>query len=133
MLSTFMTAPKDKKILVVDDDPFILDMYVMKFKEQGFQVETATDGATALEKIVTARPDLVLLDVVMPIMDGFDVMRKIKENKTPRIYKVIFLTNFGQKEDVERGMELGADGYIIKAHFTPSEVAAKVKELLNIL
>ena len=127
-----MTATKDKKILVVDDDPFLLDIYIMKFKEEGFQVETATDGVVALEKIETARPDIVLLDVVMPIMDGFEVMKKIKENKTPRLYKIIFLTNFGQKEDVERGMELGADGYIIKAHFTPSEVAAKVKELLNI-
>ncbi len=127
-----MTATKDKKILVVDDDPFLLDIYVMKFKEQGFKVETATDGVAALEKIGTAKPDIVLLDVVMPVMDGFDVMKKIKENKIPRLYKIIFLTNFGQKEDVERGMELGADGYIIKAHFTPSEVAEKVKELLNI-
>jgi DNA-binding response OmpR family regulator len=127
-----MATAKDKKILVVDDDAFILDMYVMKFKEQGFQVETATDGKIALEKIRTANPDIVLLDVVMPRMDGFDVMKKIKENIAPRTYKILFLTNFGQKEDVERGMELGADVYIIKAHFTPSEVAAKVKELLNI-
>lgn len=127
-----MMKIKDTKILVVDDDPFILDMYVMKFKEQGFQIETATDGKTALEKIEIAKPDIVLLDVVMPKMDGFDVIKKIKENKTPRTFKILFLTNFGQKEDVERGMDLGADGYIIKAHFTPSEVATKVKELLNI-
>jgi len=127
-----MMKIKDTKILVVDDDPFILDIYVMEFKEQGFQIETATDGKTALEKIEIVKPDIVLLDVVMPKMDGFDVIKKIKENKTPRTFKILFLTNFGQKEDVERGMELGADGYIIKAHFTPSEVAAKVKELLEI-
>lgn len=127
-----MATAKDKKILVVDDDPFILDMYVMKFKEQGFQVETATDGKMALEKIQTVKPDILLLDVVMPTMDGFDVIKKIRENQTPRMYKILFLTNFGQKEDVERGMQLGADGYIIKAHFTPSEVTAKVKEMLNI-
>lgn len=127
-----MVTTKDIKILVVDDDSFILDMYVIKFKEQGFQIETAMDGKIALEKIETTKPDIVLLDIVMPKMDGFDVMRKIKENKIPRTFKVLFLTNFGQKEDVERGMSLGADGYIIKAHFTPSEVADKVKELLNI-
>ena len=127
-----MISVKDKKILVVDDDPFILDMYVIKFKEQGFQGETATDGKMALEKIEITKPDIVLLDVVMPTMDGFDVIKKIKEKGTPRMYKILFLTNFGQKEDVERGMELGADGYIIKAHFTPSEVVVKVKELLNI-
>lgn len=127
-----MPTAKDIKILVVDDDPFILDMYVMKFKEQGFQIETATDGKAALEKITAAKPDIVLLDVVMPKMDGFDVIKKIKENGMLRTFKILFLTNFGQKDDVEKGMQLGADGYIIKAHFTPSEVALKVKELLNV-
>ena len=127
-----MKTEKDVKILVVDDDPFILDMYVLKFRDQGFQIDTATDGKMCLEKIKTCKPDIVLLDVVMPKMDGFEVMKKIKEEKSPRLFKLIFLTNFGQKEDVEKGMEMGADGYIIKAHFTPSEVVTKVKELLSI-
>lgn len=127
-----MIASKDIKILIVDDDPFILDMYVIKFKEQGFQIDTATDGKAALEKIEEGKPDIILLDVVMPKMDGFDVIKKIQGSKTPHTFKILFLTNFGQKEDVERGMQLGADGYIIKAHFTPSEVVAKVKQLLNI-
>ena len=127
-----MATSKDTKILVVDDDPFILDMYVIKFREEGFQIDTATDGKMAIERIDAGKPDMVLLDVVMPKMDGFDVIKKIQENKIPRTFKILFLTNFGQKEDVERGMQLGADGYIIKAHFTPSEVVAKVKELLKI-
>ena len=127
-----MATSKDTKILVVDDDPFILDMYVIKFKEQGFQIDTATDGKMALERIDAGKPDIVLLDVVMPKMDGFDVIKKIQDSQTPRAFKILFLTNFGQKEDVERGMQMGADGYIIKAHFTPSEVVAKVKELLKI-
>ena len=127
-----MVASNNTKILIVDDDPFILDMYVIKFKEQGFEIETATDGKMALEKIQTHNPDILLLDVVMPKMDGFDVIKKIQENRIPRTFKILFLTNFGQKEDVERGMQLGADGYIIKAHFTPSEVVEKVKEVLKI-
>ena len=127
-----MAGFKDIKVLVVDDDPFILEMYVIKFKEQGFIIDTATDGKTALDKIAVNEPDIMLLDVVMPRMDGFDVIKKIRESKTPHTFKIIFLTNFGQKEDVDRGMQLGADGYIIKAHFTPSEVVAKVKEVLNI-
>ena len=127
-----MATSKGIKILVVDDDPFILDMYVIKFREQGFQIDTATDGKMAIERIDAGKPDMVLLDVVMPKMDGFDVIKKIQENKIPRTFKILFLTNFGQKEDVERGMQLGADGYIIKAHFTPSEVVAKVKEILKI-
>ena len=127
-----MDTAKDKKILVVDDDSFILDMYIIKFKEQGFQVETAMDGEEALKKIETVKPDIVLLDVVMPIMNGFDVIQKIQESKMPRTYKILFLTNFGQREEIERGMSLGADGYIIKAHLTPSEVMEKVKEVLEI-
>ena len=123
---------KETKILVIDDDPFILDMYVLKFKDQGFEIDTATDGKAGLEKIKSFKPDMVLLDVVMPKMDGFDVIQKLKEESQPRTFKILFLTNFGQKEDVERGMQLGADGYIIKAHFTPSEVVAKVKEILTI-
>ena len=130
--TTVMNDSRKIKILVIDDDPFILDMYVLKFKDQGFEIDTATDGKIGLEKIKIFKPDIVLLDVVMPKMDGFDVMKKLKEENESRAFKILFLTNFGQKEDVERGIQLGADGYIIKAHFTPSEVVVKVKEILKI-
>lgn len=119
-----------KKILIIDDDPFILDMYVLKFKEEGFEIESARDGKMGLAKMEEFKPDAVLLDVVMPVMDGFDIMKKIKALPPPRP-TVLFLTNFGQKDDIERGMQLGADDYIIKAHYTPSEVVAKVREMLE--
>ncbi|TSC78677.1 MAG: putative OmpR family two-component system response regulator [Parcubacteria group bacterium Gr01-1014_33] len=120
-----------KKILIVDDDPFILDMYVLKFKEHGFQVEVAHEGKEGIVKAKEFQPDVILLDVVMPAMDGFDVLKKLKENVNGKTPKLIFLTNFGQREDVERGMRLGADDYIIKAHFTPTEIVTKVKEVLE--
>ena len=119
------------KVLIVDDDPFILDMYVLKFKESGFQVESAQDGKSGLKKVKDTHPDIVLLDVVMPAMDGFDVLQELKKNFPPPLPKIVLLTNLGQKEDVERGMQLGADDYIIKAHFTPSEVVDKVKKILE--
>ena len=122
---------KPVKILIVDDDPFILDMYILKFKEKGFDVDTARDGKTALEKIDSYDPEVVLLDVVMPVMDGFEVLQELKKRKSASRAKIVLLTNLGQKEDVERGMELGAHDYIIKAHFTPSEVVEKVKSLLQ--
>lgn len=122
---------KNYKILIIDDDPFILDMYVLKFKEHGFLVETATDGKEGLKKIKELAPDVVLLDVVMPLMDGFDVLRELKKETPPPAAKVILLTNLGQKEDVERGMQLGAHDYVIKAHFTPSEVVEKAKNVLR--
>lgn len=118
------------KILIIDDDPLILDMYLLKFKEEGFRVETAQDGKSGLAKIREYTPNVVLLDVVMPAMDGFDVLRELQ--KTDQGHpKVILLTNLGQNEDIERGMKLGADDYIIKAHFTPSEVIEKVKQVVS--
>ncbi len=120
-----------QKILIIDDDPFILDMYVLKFKEEGFEIDVAHNGKEGVEKVRSFLPDVVLLDVVMPAMDGFDVMTQLKKERETRTFHVIFLTNFGQKEDVERGLKLGADEYIIKAHFTPSEVVQKVHQILN--
>jgi len=121
---------KPTKVLIVDDDPFILDMYVLKFKERGFEVVTATDGKLGLVKINEEKPDVVLLDVVMPTMDGFDVLQELKKQEKTAM-KIIMLTNLGQKEDVERGMSLGADDYVIKAHFTPSEVVNKVMSVMG--
>lgn len=119
-----------KKIILIDDDPFILDMYVLKLKESPYEVETATNGKDGLEKIKSLHPDLALIDIVMPGMDGFEVLRALKKEPDTSSVKVILLTNLGQKEDVERGMQLGADDYIIKAHFTPTEVLNKIMALL---
>ncbi len=124
---------KDKPtILIVDDDPFILDMYVLKFQEKGFAIAIAKNGKDALKKMKETSPRVMLLDIVLPAMDGFEVLRTLKEDPALRDVKVILLTNLGQKEDVDRGMKLGADDYIIKAHFTPNEVVEKVKRVLGI-
>ena len=128
-VNNFMPEGKKTKILLVDDDPFIVDMYVLKFKRGGFQIETARDGKEGLQKIKEFDPDVVLLDIVMPGLDGFAVLEEVRKEGRQR--KVILLTNLGQKEEVERGISLGADDYVIKAHFTPSEVLAKVEQVLG--
>ena len=125
-------AEANKNVFLIDDDPFILDMYTLKFKEHGFGVDSARNGKEALEKLKTLKPDCILLDIVMPEMDGFEVLRELKKGKKGGLPKVILLTNLGQKEDAEKGMEFGADDYVIKAHFTPSEVVEKVKQVLQI-
>lgn len=124
-----MDQPKQPKILLIDDDPFIVDMYVLKLKDGGFQIEVARDGKEGIKKVKEFDPDIILLDLVMPGMDGFGVLEELRRDPRPR--KVILLTNLGQKEDVERGMRLGADDYVIKAHFTPSEVMEKIKRVLQ--
>ncbi len=119
------------KILLVEDDPFLLDMYSTKFKEVGFDVSVAQDGETGLAKAKEVMPDLVLLDVVLPKKDGFEVLKLLKSDSQTAGIPVVLLTNLGLESDVKRGLELGAQSYIIKAHFTPTEVVAKVKEILK--
>ncbi len=119
------------KILLVEDDPFLLDMYSTKFKEVGFNIVVAQDGEMGLVKAKEELPDLILLDIVLPKKDGFEVLKQLKsDNQTAKI-PVILLTNLGLDSDIKRGLELGAQSYIIKAHFTPTEVVAKVKEILK--
>ncbi|HCX27623.1 MAG TPA: response regulator [Candidatus Portnoybacteria bacterium] len=120
-----------KKIILVEDDKFLSEMYVVKLTESGFEVDVAADGEEGLNKIKEQKPDLVLLDIVLPKMDGFEVLRNIKNEPGLKNVSVIALTNLGQKEEVEKGLKLGADDYIIKAHFTPTEVVAKAKKVLE--
>ena len=120
-----------KKIILVEDDKFLSEMYVVKLTESGFEVDVAADGEEGLNKIKEQKPDLVLLDIVLPKMDGFEVLRNIKNEPGLKNVSVIALTNLGQKEEVEKGLKLGADDYIIKAHFTPTEVVAKARKVLE--
>ena len=118
------------KILIIEDDPFLNEMYVTKFTQANFEVEVAIDGQEGLQKIEKNKPDLILLDIVLPKMDGFEILEKVKNNPQLKKIPVVLLTNLGQRNEVEKGLSLGADEYIIKAHFTPTAVVAKVKEIL---
>lgn len=117
-------------LLIVEDDMFLADIYLTKFREAGFQVELAQDGKEGLQKAQALHPDVILLDIVMPNMDGFEVLQKLRSDVAVKSC-IILLTNLGQKTDQERGMQLGADDYLIKAHYTPTEVVAKVQEVMS--
>jgi len=120
------------KILIIDDDEFLLDMYSIKFRELGYDVEIAFSGADALEKIKKGlEPDAVLVDIVMPNMDGFEFLRQAKKENLLKKSKKVILSNLGQEEDIKKGKELGADDYIVKAYFTPMEVTKKIEALLK--
>ena len=120
----------NQKILIVDDDDFLLEMYAVKFKESGFDVSIAKNGDEAIKKAGELEPEAILLDVVMPKMDGFEVLRNLKKQNISPKSLVIMLTNLGQKEDIEKGLSLGAADYVIKARFTPSEVVSKIQDLI---
>jgi DNA-binding response OmpR family regulator len=120
-----------KTILLVEDDTFLAGMYVTKLELEGFRVVLASDGEQAVTMAKKEIPQLILLDIVLPKKSGFDVLKEVKADSTTTDVPVILLTNLGQKEDVKKGLQLGAIDYLIKAHFMPSEVVSKVKRLVK--
>lgn len=118
-------------ILIVEDDAFLSNMYVEKFRAEGFAVIAATNGTDAVKLAREELPAVVLLDVMLPQMDGFAVLGQLKADEATRNIPVLLLTNLSQKEDVDRGRELGAADFLIKAHFMPNEVVRKVQAVLN--
>ncbi len=120
------------KVFVIDDDAFLLDMYALKFAQKGFSVTTSGGTLEALEKLRAGYvPEIIVVDLVMPAMDGFEFLETVKNESLAQGALVIILSNLGQQEDIDRGLALGAAGYIIKASATPSEVVEKVQEVLQ--
>ncbi|MCX6757395.1 MAG: response regulator [Candidatus Nomurabacteria bacterium] len=123
--------PDKRKILIVDDDTFLIDMYALKFSQGDFEVYTAPSAKEALEKIQGGLvPDMILLDIMMPEMDGFEMLEKMNTDKLATSSIKVILSNKGQQADIDRGHELGATDYIIKATSTPAEVVDKVVAIL---
>lgn len=122
---------KPYKILIVEDDGFLQQMYVTKLEMEGFQVVAADDGEKGLKAMKKEMPDLVLLDLLLPKKDGFEVLADKAKDPEIKEIPVLVLTNLGQKQDIEQCFELGAKDYLIKAHFIPSEVVTKIREILE--
>lgn len=124
-----MTSNQRKKILMIEDDRFLRKIYRDKFARAGFDFIEATNGEEGLNKVISENPDLVLLDLILPRKNGFDVLIEIKRSvKQP--LPVIILSNLGQESDIQRGLKLGADDYLVKSDVSLSEVVEKTKELL---
>lgn len=120
----------EKKILIIEDDKFLRKLVVRKLMSEGYDVSEAVDGEQGVKKAQTENPDLVLLDLILPGIDGFEVLARIKSDSNTNSIPVIILSNLGQREDIEKGFNLGAVDYLIKAHFTPNEIIEKVSALL---
>ena len=127
-----VNANEKTHVLIVEDDVFLAQIYQKKFDMEGFKVTMADNREKGWMEAKKKKPDIVLLDILLPKIDGFAVLDKMKADPETANIPVILLTNLGQKEDVEKGLERGAQDYLIKAHFKPSEVVAKVRKLLNL-
>lgn len=118
------------KVAIIEDDMAIVQMYRTKFEAEGYNVATAPDGASGLELIESFAPDIVLLDLMMPNMNGLDMLAKLRNQPKGREAKVVVLTNMGDTETATKVYKMAADDYIVKAEMTPKQVAERVKTLL---
>lgn len=125
-----MDKPK-VHVLLVEDDVFLASIYQKKFEIDGFKVSMAENGEKGLLDAKKKKPDVILLDILLPKLDGFAVLEQLKADPLTKNIPVILLTNLGQKDDVEKGLQAGAADYLIKAHFKPSEVVDKVNKVLK--
>ncbi len=120
-----------KRILLVEDDPFLGDIYITKLEKAGFFVEIAKDVREGLKKLKEKSFHLILLDIVLPEIQGWELLKKIKKDKKFEKIPVVILSNLGQKEEIEKGLKLGAKKYLIKAHYTPSQILEEIKKVLK--
>jgi len=120
-----------KKILLAEDDRYILRAYKIGLEKAGFVVVPACNGAEAIEKIKSEKPDIVLLDLMMPEKNGFEVLEEVKKDKQVKHIPVIIFSNLGQESDIEKAKALGAVDYLVKSDLYMKEVVEKVKEHLS--
>lgn len=122
----------NRKILSIEDDAFLLALLSGKLADAGYRVATATTGADGLAKVKADRPDIILLDVMLPDLSGFDVLEKLKDDPATATIPVILLSNLGGRDEIERGKQLGAASYLIKANIVPEELATMIEDELAV-
>jgi CheY-like chemotaxis protein len=119
------------KVLLIDDDAFLASIYSQKFQREGYEVHVVTNGEDGLKAATAMKPDVIVLDLVMPRFDGFTVLERLKADANTKRIPVFVLTNLGQQQDIDRCMKLGAAGYIIKTQSLPDEIVQKVSVVLK--
>jgi CheY-like chemotaxis protein len=120
------------KVLVIDDDPFIAGIYTLTLTKEGFEVTLARDGFEGIKLAASLRPDIIMLDILMPGIDGFETLRRLKRDEALKGIPVVILTSLAQKEDVEQGMNLGATSFLRKTQTLPTDCLAKIREVLKL-
>ena len=123
-------SSKKLKILMIEEDRFLRKIYKNKLTQTGFEFLEATNGEEGLNKVISEKPDLVLLDLILPKKSGFDVLIEMQRRKEIKDIPVVILSNLAQETDIQRGFDLGAKDYLVKPNISLSEVVGRVKECL---
>lgn len=124
-----MDNQTNKKILVAEDDKFLSSAYKAKLTKAGFEVTMASDGIEVLQALKNSKPDVILLDLIMPNKDGFTVLEEIKKDEERKNIPIIIASNLGQKEDIDKGMALGAKDFVIKSNMSLDDLVAKINSV----
>ncbi len=125
-METTTTKPK---ILLIEDEAMLASMYKTKFEKEGFVIDVAHDGEEGVAMATAGSYGVVLVDIIMPKLDGFAVLKQLRATDTYKSVPILMLTNLGQEEDIEKGKKLGATDYLVKANFTPSQVLTKIEQV----
>ena len=118
-----------KKILIIEDDKFLREVIAKKLTTEGYEIIEAVNGENGIIQAGETKPDLILLDLILPGIDGFGVLAQIKENAETKEIPIIILSNLSQESEIKRALTLGAADFLIKANFTPSEIIKKIKKI----
>jgi DNA-binding response OmpR family regulator len=119
------------RILIVEDDDFLRSLAVSKLEKDGFVMETASTGDEGLTKVLQLPPDLLILDLMLPNISGFDILKKIRETDPVKQLKVVVFSNLGEESDIKQCLDLGVSEYLIKSNFTLDELAEKIKAIIG--
>jgi len=126
-----MSNPEKKKILVIEDDRSLQNALLEIISQEGFESESALDGEEGIAKIKTFKPDLILLDIILPKKDGFEVLEEIKKDETLKNIPVLILTNLEEVDNVQKALDLGATNYMVKSDFSLKEVVEKIRAAMK--
>jgi len=124
------SSSRRKKILLIEDDQFLIDIYKEKLEKEGFEVFVLCDGTKVLKKTKELKPDLILLDIVLPNQNGWEILKALKEDVEVKDIPVIILSNLAQEEEIQKGLALGAVKYLVKSQYVPSEIVEEIKRAL---
>lgn len=126
-----MSASEKIKVLLIEDEPEVLELYRLKLTLDDYEVVTAPNGIEGLQRAKENKPELIFLDIKMPGMDGFEVLKHLRKDEATKDIPVVILSNFDEESMVEKGLALGANDYLIKSHFSPAALSEKLQQYLD--